>query len=40
VIYAKQLVVKIRQCIDDLELFAKVASDVEGRDQVIYLPLR
>ena len=40
VIYAKQVVVSVRQCIDDLELFAQAAADVEGRDQVIHLPLR
>jgi rRNA-processing protein FCF1 len=40
VVYAKQVVVMVRQCIDDLELFAKASSDSEGRDQVIHLPLR
>jgi predicted nuclease of predicted toxin-antitoxin system len=40
VIYAKQIVVTIRQCVDDLELFAGAASDVEGHDHVIHLPLR
>jgi predicted nuclease of predicted toxin-antitoxin system len=40
VIYAKQIVVSLRQCIEDLELFAQAATNDEGRDRVIYLPLR
>jgi hypothetical protein len=40
VIYAHQLRVSIAQCINDLELFAKVATVEESRGQVVYLPIR
>jgi hypothetical protein len=40
VIYAHQLGVTIRQCIDDLELLVGVYEPEEMRDSVVYLPLR
>jgi len=40
VIYAHQLRVPIGKCIEDLELFAKVATVEESRGQVVYLPIR
>jgi Domain of unknown function (DUF5615) len=40
VLYAHQLRVPIGRCIDDLELFSKVATAEESRGQVIYLPIR
>jgi hypothetical protein len=40
VIYAHQLGITIRQCIDDLELIAKAMEPDELIDCIIYLPLR
>lgn len=40
VIYAHQLKITIGQCIDDLELVAKVYEPTEIADQVLYLPLK
>lgn len=39
VIYAHQQRASVRECIDDLELFAGAASDDETRSQVVHLPL-
>jgi hypothetical protein len=39
VIYAHQLRVAIGQCIHDLEIFSKVASDEEAVNRVLFLPL-
>lgn len=40
VIYAHQLRVTIGQCVDDLELLAKLTAPEQFRDRVEYLPLR
>ena len=40
VIYAHQLNVTIGQCIDDLELIAKVSDPDEGTGRLTYLPLK
>ena len=39
VIYAHQQRASVRECIDDLELFAGAATDGEARGQVVHLPL-
>jgi hypothetical protein len=39
VIYAHQLRVPIRQCVEDLEVFAKVAAPHEARGRILFLPL-
>ena len=39
-IYAHQLFTTIRQCIDDLELLAKVNEPSDFADRVEYLPLK
>jgi hypothetical protein len=39
VVYAHQLWVSIGQCIRDLEVIAKVGSDEDVIDQVLFLPL-
>ena len=39
VIYAHQLNITIGQCIDELELVAKVYEPVDISDQMLYLPL-
>jgi predicted nuclease of predicted toxin-antitoxin system len=39
VIYAHQLRVSVRTCIEDLELFAKASTTQEQKGRVIYLPL-
>jgi len=40
VIYAHQQRASVRECIDDLELFAGAATVAEMRGQVLHLPLR
>ena len=40
IIYAHQLTVTVRQCIEDLELIAKVCEPEEWVDRVEYLPLK
>ncbi len=40
VIYAHQLRVSVRQCIEDLELLAVVADPQDMENRVVYLPLR
>ncbi len=40
VIYAHQLDVSVGQCIDDLELIAKVCEPEEFANTITYLPLR
>ena len=40
VVYAHQLDVPIGECIDDLELIAKIGEPEEFINQVTYLPLR
>ena len=40
VIYAHQLNVTIGQCVEDLELMAKVLEPAEVADQIRYVPLR
>jgi len=39
VVYAHQLRASIGQCIEDLEIFAAVASDEEATNRIIFLPL-
>jgi len=39
VVYAHQLGITIGQCVDDLELIARVCDLVEWRSRVEYLPL-
>ncbi|HEY7329258.1 MAG TPA: DUF5615 family PIN-like protein [Gemmataceae bacterium] len=39
VVYARQQVVPIGRCIQDLELMAKVLDPVEMMNRVVYLPL-
>jgi hypothetical protein len=39
VIYAHQLRVSVRQCINDLELIAKAAEPDDLASQVVFLPL-
>jgi len=40
VVYAHQLFVSIRQCIDELELIAKVTNRHDWINRVEYLPLK
>jgi predicted nuclease of predicted toxin-antitoxin system len=40
VVYAHQLEVSVRQCLEDLELIAFAGKPEEFADQVRYLPLR
>jgi len=40
VAYAHQLGITIGQCIDDLELMAKVMEPMEMVDRIVYLPLK
>ena len=40
VIYGHQLRVSVGQCIEDLELIAKIGEPHEYSDRVEYLPLR
>ena len=39
VVYARQRVVSVRRCIDDLELLAKVYDPPDMMNQVVYLPI-
>lgn len=40
VIYSHQLNVTVGQCIDDLELIAKVSEPAEWAGRLLYLPLK
>jgi hypothetical protein len=40
VIYAHQLLVSVGQCVDDLDLFARAATDDEAVGHVYHLPFR
>jgi predicted nuclease of predicted toxin-antitoxin system len=40
VIYAHQRNITVRQCIDDLELLAKVCEPEELANRVVFLPLK
>jgi predicted nuclease of predicted toxin-antitoxin system len=39
VIYARQRVVSVRRCIDDLELMAKVYDPADMMNRLVYLPI-
>jgi predicted nuclease of predicted toxin-antitoxin system len=39
VVYARQRVVSVRRCIDDLELIAKVYDPADMMNRLVYLPL-
>jgi Domain of unknown function (DUF5615) len=40
IIYAHEMAVTVRQCIDDLELITQAAEPDELKDVVLYLPLK